>query len=304
MQIAFAAIASAVILGCVLPSADAGAVAAKKAPAKPAATFTLWQLPPASERTQLSYVIRTVHGRVIVVDGGSPGDADYLRQFLKKQGYVVDAWFLTHPHDDHFGALQGLRESNDCPKILHFYASLLDEDWVAKHEDVALPTVSAFYKVLRERGPKVTPVSAGEVLQIDGVKVEVLSQANPEICEEDPINNSSVVLRMSDSSKSVLFLGDLGEQGGRKLLAGPYRDRLPSDYVQMAHHGNCGPAKDVYEAIHPNYCLWPTTWWVWDNNNGTGVNTADMHTFMVRKWMVDLHVLRHYVAFHGLAKIQ
>lgn len=265
--------------------------------------FTLWQLPPASERTNLSYVIRTSHQRLLVVDGGSPGDAGYLESFIKKHGGEVDSWFITHPHDDHAGALTEILKKPGHLKIGRIYGCFPTEEWVGKYEVVALPTIAAFYKAVAQSGIPIVRPKLGDNLDFDGVRVEILGVDNPEIDEEDPVNSSSVVFRMSDSKKSVLFLGDLGQKGGDKLLAGPFGKKLKSDYVQMSHHGNIGVNENVYQAIHPKYCLWPTTWWVWDNNNGTGVNTADMHTFEVREWMYKLGVKKNYLAFRGLFRV-
>lgn len=37
-----------------------------------------------------------------------------------------------------------------------------------------------------------------------------------------------------------MFTGDLGIEGGDKLLAGDYKEHLKSDYVPMSHHGQHG----------------------------------------------------------------
>jgi len=63
-------------------------------------------------RQNMSYVIQTRNKKFIVIDGGYEAgnyDAQYLINFLKeKSGKTVphiDAWFITHPHEDHIGAL-------------------------------------------------------------------------------------------------------------------------------------------------------------------------------------------------------
>ena len=53
-----------------------------------------------------SNVITTADGKVIAVDGGHRQDACYFINFLKEitgqEKPTIDAWFLTHAHDDHF----------------------------------------------------------------------------------------------------------------------------------------------------------------------------------------------------------
>ena len=49
-------------------------------------------------------VIKTKN-QTIVVDGGTEQDYPQLITFLKeKSNLEVDAWFLTHMHNDHIGA--------------------------------------------------------------------------------------------------------------------------------------------------------------------------------------------------------
>ena len=111
-------------------------------------------------------------------------------------------------------------------------------------------------------------------------------------------------MRLSGQRKSVLFTGDLGVEGGEKLLGGPYRDRLKSDYVQMAHHGQNGVTEAFYIAVSPKYCLWPTPGWLWNNDSGSGVNSGQWKTLEVRQWMRKLNVRKHYVAAFGIQRIE
>ena len=52
-----------------------------------------------------SFIITTDDGKVIVIDGGMITETDYfleyLRQATDRRKPHIDAWFLTHPHDDH-----------------------------------------------------------------------------------------------------------------------------------------------------------------------------------------------------------
>jgi hypothetical protein len=108
---------------------------------------------------------------------------------------------------------------------------------------------------------------------------------------------------MSDDVKSVLFTGDLGAEGGEKLLKSKYADALPSDYVQMAHHGQAGVTEAFYRKVNPSYCLWPTPQWLWDNDKGQGKGSGHWKTLAVRAWMDKLNIKRHYVMFQGLQQI-
>lgn len=267
-------------------------------------TFTLWQLPNQTTTQMMSYVIRTVHGKVIVIDGGRAADAPYLTRFLTDLGGRVEDWYITHPHDDHFGALTVILGQPATLQIGAIRGSLPDDAWMAQWGDAGEKAGWAmFTQALAGAGRSVEELSLGQKLEVDGVRMEVLGVKNPEITK-NPVNNSSLVLRMSDAGKSVLFLGDLGLEGGEKLLKGPHADRLPCDYVQMAHHGQNGVGEAVYQRARPSYCLWPTPLWLWDNNKGGGVGSGSWKTLEVRAWMDKMPVKRHYVMFEGIQEIR
>ncbi len=59
-------------------------------------------------------VLQTPGGHVLVIDGGWEADAAYLRDFLRRLGGRVHTWFITHQHDDHFGALTAILRKPDA----------------------------------------------------------------------------------------------------------------------------------------------------------------------------------------------
>ena len=144
---------------------------------------------------------------------------------------------------------------------------------------------------------------AGTEFIVDGVKIEVLRVANPAM-HNNFGNNQSCVFKISDSKRSFIFLGDLGIEGGKELLASKYASKLKSDYCQMAHHGQNGCTRDVYEAIAPKVCLWPAPAWLWDNDNGGGKGSGPWATLTVRGWMEELGVKTNYTEKDGIVEIK
>lgn len=252
----------------------------------------------------MSYVMRTPKGKIIVIDGGNPGDAPYLRQFLAGLGGKVEAWFLTHPHSDHMSAFIDIIQNPNGLKIDRIYASLPDEKWSEQYDSQnGKDTLINVNEALHKAGRTAIELVLGADFIIDNMHFKVLGIKNPDILT-GTTNNSSIVLKVWDKKKSVLFLGDLGLEAGEKLLRGKYAAELHADYVQMAHHGQDGAGEDVYKAIHPTYCLWPTPIWLWDNNAGQGKGTGPWKTLETRKWMQDLGVKHDYVTgVNGLVKI-
>lgn len=270
----------------------------------PTGTFTLWQLPEQSRFQGMSYVLATGSGQLVVLDGGTRASADYLRTFLEERGGRIEAWFLTHPHVDHVGALLEILAQPQPPPIASLFGSLPRQRWIEAHAKPAEVEVAAALRTaLQEGGLRLQQPDPGAVIWIDGVRFEVLSRVNPGI-HRAALNNSSLVLRVSDRNKSVLFFGDLEWEGGRKLLAGPYGDRLRADYVQMAHHGQRGVDEAVYRAVQPRACLWPTPAWLWENDDGGGPDSGPWTTLETRAWMDALGVEAHYVMKDGLLRIE
>ncbi len=266
-------------------------------------SFTLWQLPARTPTQHMAYVMRTVNGKVIVVDGGNRGDAEYLRGFLAAFDNRVDAWFISHPHSDHVDTLTEVLKSPGKLHVNHIYGSMPTESWIEKHEPAHLKTIQQFNLALKKSDQHVEELSLGQRLEIDGLRIDILGIKNPEITG-NAINNSSIVFRVSDTEKSVLFTGDLGVEGGRKLMQTAYKKQLPSDYVQMAHHGQAGVDQDFYRAVKPRFCLWPTPAWLWHNDSGKGIGSGSWQTLVVRGWMNEMNVEDHYLSAHGVVRIE
>lgn len=112
-----------------------------------------------------------------------------------------------------------------------------------------------------------------------------------------------MVIRVQDRARSMVFLGDLGKEGGDRLLNGPFRKHLDCDYLQMAHHGQRGVNKEFYRTIRFRACLWPTPSWVYNNDIGKGFNTHTLETVEIRELIDSLGIREHYISFMGLYRI-
>lgn len=265
--------------------------------------FTLWQLPAQSHSQMNSYVLHTDNGKVCVMDGGTAEDASYLRGFLAAMGNEVEAWFVTHPHRDHIGALNEILKAPGDLKIHAIYHSELSPSFVDRHEKESEALTKQFYENLRKFDGKVVNMTEpGLLIQMGNTFFKILGVKNEEITT-NPYNNQSVVIKVWDGKKSVLFLADLGIESGDKLWNGPYRADLSCDYLQMAHHGQNGVSKDFYRNIHFRACLWPTPRWLHDNDAGKGYNTHNWETIEIRNLMDEIGIKEHYWQFEGLHKI-
>ncbi len=248
-----------------------------------------------------SFVIESARG-LIVIDGGFKTEAENLYKHIRSLGKSVIAWFLTHPHSDHTDALRELLRcySNEIkPQKLYF--NFPPAEFIDKYAPDSAENGVWLNKLLSDLAkfeiPTIT-VCKDDVFDFGDLKITVLREPCHEITE-DFHNNSSIVLKLETNNTDVIFLGDLGVEGGRHLLRTVSADRLKSHYCQMAHHGQDAVEKDVYDVIKPECCLWCTPTWLWDNIGDGGYNTGIYQTVIVRGWMDELGVKEHYVMKDG-----
>jgi beta-lactamase superfamily II metal-dependent hydrolase len=249
-----------------------------------------------------SFLIRTESGKTILMDGGFREDAPKLLEALRRQTGSdvphIDAWFLSHVHGDHirclFEMMEHHREEFTLGKLYFNFPSL---QFMERNEPGDAPDAETFYSLLPLFAKETCIVSQGDRYEIGEATFDVLYCPNPAFTQNAG-NNSSVILRMTLGGKTFLFLGDAGVEEGDALLA-LYGDGLQSDYCQMAHHGQNGVEKRVYDAIRPKGCFWCTPLWLWENDIGKGYNTHVWKTVTVRGWMDELGVTEHYVMKDG-----
>ncbi len=257
--------------------------------------FTMWQIPSHKDTIGNSYVFRTSGGKIIVMDGGGFEEDFTLRGFIGALGNEVEAWFISHPHDDHMGALMSILKNPQDLKIKAIYHSRMPDaviDAEAQYADLT----REFYDLMSNNADiRVTDIQQpGEIYHFDDMNLKILSVAND--FTNNPYNNSSMIMRVWDKRKSIVFLGDAGVECGQKALDGPYKADLDCDYMQMAHHGQNGCDEDFYRAVKFRACLWPTPTWVWNNDQGGGFNTGILNTLKTRNWMDKLMIKEHHVS--------
>lgn len=258
----------------------------------------LTQLKNNINRQMMGYVIKTQNNKVIVIDGGTKQDYKNLENKINELGGKVDSWFLTHAHDDHIGAFTEIVKNTNI-EIENIYVSLNDKQWYQIYEPERAEFSVELIQILNsdKLNKKVNVPSLNEENEIDGIKFEFLGIRNPEIVE-NPGNEQSMVIKFDTGKTTLIILGDTGEKSSEKLL-NTQKEKLKSDIVQISHHGQAGATKELYEAINPTICLWPTTDYLWNNDNGEGENTGPWKTFETRSWIEKLNVKENIIAKDG-----
>lgn len=256
------------------------------------------QLSAQSSRQMMGYIIITKNNNLIVIDGGTTEDTENLVKQIKNNGGQVDAWFLTHIHDDHVGAFTEII-NNESINVKKIYVSINEFQWYEENEPTRIEFTNKVFDLLSEENikQKIEEVFLNQIITIDNIKAEILGIKNPEITQNAG-NEQSMVIKFDSGKTTFLVLGDTGENSSKKLLE-KQKDKLKSNIVQMAHHGQAGATEELYNEIKPNICLWPTLEWLWNNDAGQGENSGEWKTFETRNWMKELKVNKNYVSKDG-----
>ncbi|WP_291967277.1 ComEC/Rec2 family competence protein [Maribacter sp.] len=260
--------------------------------------FTLWQLDQYKDVSQMGYIIKTDDDKIIVIDGGDSNISDLLYNYILQLGGTVHYWVITHPHKDHAGALNSILSKNKIDiTIENFIHSRLDLELIRVHEKLSYSFANELYTRIDKTDIHQELPLFGDVLSLgNGVNLNVLGIKNPKILINH-VNNSSLVFQVKSKTKSVLFTGDLGVEGGEVVLNNNEFTSLQSTFIQMSHHGQDGVSKEFYTAVSANIALWPTPKWLWENNiDAKGYDSGPWKTLIVKRWMNELGVKRNIVA--------
>lgn len=209
-------------------------------------------------KPSMCYTIDDQHGTFIVIDGGNPEEAAIVMNTVRMYGNHIDAWILTHPHEDHIGAFNEIYRNCVLTgelSIDQIYAIDIDPEY---YEQIAQPWDNIYifhdFNSLTAQIDNLTYVQRGETYSIGNISFKVYNTFTDEsynISTGSLPNAATMVLEVfgpeGENGQSMLFLGDL-EQGNADLIAGIFDDELHADYVQAAHHGQ-NIDYDFYELI-------------------------------------------------------
>ncbi len=220
--------------------------------------YVLWQLPCSENKTGMGYVLCAPDGRNFVIDGGDEDSYEMLCSFIREKcAGEICAWFVTHLHPGHVGALvKLLSEENKDVVISKIFYSHLSLDKVEKLERESLEFVSGAVRTIKRSGITTVSVNAGDRLKLGRTMIRVFSAGDGDYAEHY-VNNSGVVYKFNMFCSSILFLGDIMHEACVTMLE-KYKYELNCDIVQMANHGIRGALSEVYLHATPDICMWST----------------------------------------------
>ncbi|MBR5134676.1 MAG: MBL fold metallo-hydrolase, partial [Clostridia bacterium] len=135
----------------------------------------------------------------LVIDGGTRGDAAQIVELLLANGRTsVDAWFLTHPHHDHVGAITEVLDNVPTlcvNKIYYRFPSLSALLEMGARTPNERTIWYRLYDITRKEPQRFVTVETGMQFSFGELTVHVLRVYDPSITV-NPVNNSSAVYRI------------------------------------------------------------------------------------------------------------
>ena len=234
--------------------------------------------------TQCAYILRLSDGRFVVFDGGMPDQAEKIYKVLQEQNEregapVIAAWFLTHAHQDHIGAINTFVPMYAKEiKIETFVHNLPGRDiyyglntWEAsssqpdKHyveADGVFERSNMYYDNIRKSYPDsdIIVAHAGQRFEFGNIDIDVLfTTENIYRKQMYDTNMSSVCYSITGDTGRMIILGDSVDITCPMLNA-IYGSSLKCNLVQVAHHGYNGGNAEMYASMDADFAIWTNSY--------------------------------------------
>lgn len=201
----------------------------------------------------LSYMLKTKNNYIVMIDGGGEEDSNHLEEVLMKNGGVVTHWYITLAHSNNFGALQKIIE-NGKVKVENIYISFNSKEWYEKYEFDRVSPIIEFLSILDEKKQNYGEIPANYEIQFDDWYISALSWKNPDFNGDYAGFNQSMILKVNNMYKSIIFMGNTAKQEG-EFFKNNNLDELKCDVVQVSNNGSQFVEDEVYQKMKPKKIL-------------------------------------------------
>lgn len=208
-------------------------------------------------------VENTSQDKLIVIDGGDAKNEQLVRDTIMEKGGVVDAWIITHYHQDHVDSFNKIFADPQGITIKTIYATPLDSETfhsVAQEWD-DVKSYDTFMSLTRD-SLIVKYLSRDAKLQFEDLTITFFNAYDSVVKDYgyDIPNNDSLVFKLETANRSALIMADCHDGYMAEYFMDRYGSALQSDILQVAHHGNNSTPTETgfYEVVSPEVAVFDT----------------------------------------------
>ena len=211
-----------------------------------------------------SFIIQLKNGRFVVHDGGGAADAPYLVEYLESltpgdEKPVIEAWFISHAHNDHYGAVWeiGSNEKYQNRLVVNgFYFTEPNLQGVSLELSASQSVgvcrmVNKAFKSENGEVPELYRPQIGQRYYFNDIYIDVpltAEQLPYDSYDSSDLNDTSIWLMHHIEGQKFLLSGDTNNVGMRKAMKLYDESYFDMEVMAVFHHGI-----NVYDYF-TNYC--------------------------------------------------
>jgi competence protein ComEC len=236
-----------------------------------------------------SHIIKFSNGTVYAIDAGNAADAGgkkIVAYLTKNRIDKIDKYFITHAHKDHYGGLVDLL--NSSIRIREIYLNV-PEKTICDQEQPWGCDYSHFMKLLqqiKEKRIKIKSIHAGDRFkptQTSELLVLFAHNGTDAPVGHTDINDTSIVMKLTNGTQSILFTGDLNKIAGDFLSKNS--DELRADILKVPHHGTESTVTNLFfDTVQAKIALVPSQASLWGSERSRRIkeyfNDKNVRTYV------------------------
>ena len=191
-----------------------------------------------------STLVISPKGKKILIDGGEVDQNILIPYLLARKIKTLDYVIVSHFDSDHSG---GIKEVLENLKVKNLVISKQIEE---------TEECDNILKIANKKKVKIIFVEAGQKLNIERkISFTILWPDKNELISENPLNNNSIVAKLTYGEFQMLFTGDI-EQIAEEKIVEKYGGNLKSIILKVAHHGSKTSSTDEFiKYVNPEIAL-------------------------------------------------